>query len=132
VDSEEAIQLKILQSLVALVTTTNIHGKDLAYVSIDGCYKLTAAQVLRMCFRLQASNKHPSVSNTASATLRQVLNMLFERALSELNNIQGTPSKQGSEESGATPENHPAPSTLMPAASDAYLLLQVSSIFDRL
>jgi len=71
---DETVKLKILQTVVSLLTTyTTIHGESLS-------------QCLCMCFRLH-KNKGVSVKNTASATLRQVVTMLFDRALLEFQQL---------------------------------------------
>eukprot|EP01117_Protostelium_nocturnum_P011498 TRINITY_DN4169_c0_g3_i3.p1 TRINITY_DN4169_c0_g3~~TRINITY_DN4169_c0_g3_i3.p1 ORF type:complete len:1577 (+),score=290.08 TRINITY_DN4169_c0_g3_i3:487-5217(+) len=68
--SDETTQLKILQALLALVTTIKMHGDELR-------------NILRICFQLH-NHKQASVHNTAAAALRQLVTMLFDRALAEL------------------------------------------------
>jgi hypothetical protein len=71
---DDTVKLKILQAVVSLLTTqTNMHGESLS-------------QSLCMCFRLH-KNKSVAIKNTASATLRQIVTMLFDRALLEFQQL---------------------------------------------
>jgi hypothetical protein len=71
---DDTVKLKILQAVVSLLTTqANMHGESLS-------------QSLCMCFRLH-KNKSVAVKNTASATLRQIVTMLFDRALVEFQQL---------------------------------------------
>ncbi|PRP89711.1 protein hypothetical protein [Planoprotostelium fungivorum] len=97
--SDESTQLKILQALLALVTTIVVHGDELR-------------NILAMCFRLH-SNRHSPVHNTAAAALRQLVTMLFDRANGEVQKkISSSPVQSAS-------DGNLAPSTL-----DAYMLIQ--------
>lgn len=90
------IQLKILQTLVALLTNCpGIHGPVLA-------------DTLLLCFRLQES-KIGVVSSTAAATLRQLIMTLFE----------GVSAERGAAE-------HPAASDATAVFSDLCLLVSAS------
>ncbi|KAF8982915.1 hypothetical protein BGZ46_000388 [Entomortierella lignicola] len=59
------IQLKILQTILPLLTNYNVHGESLA-------------EALLLCFRLQDS-RVVFVNNTAAATLRQLVIYIFEK-----------------------------------------------------
>ncbi|GAA99507.1 uncharacterized protein L969DRAFT_86766 [Mixia osmundae IAM 14324] len=107
------IQLKILQTLVSLLTTANavIHGEMLA-------------ELLLLSFRLQES-KIGVVSSTAAATLRQLVMIIYEGVVQEDRTINdaddsvqldGT-SFQVSLDSGEMLK-------LGPSAHDAYLVFQ--------
>eukprot|EP01113_Clastostelium_recurvatum_P028234 TRINITY_DN3417_c0_g1_i5.p1 TRINITY_DN3417_c0_g1~~TRINITY_DN3417_c0_g1_i5.p1 ORF type:complete len:1934 (-),score=527.70 TRINITY_DN3417_c0_g1_i5:36-5837(-) len=68
---EEGTQLKVIQTLVTLLTTMEqVHGPVLG-------------QALTLAFKLHAS-KNPTVHNSTSATLRQIITMLFDRTVHEL------------------------------------------------
>ncbi|KAJ1526483.1 hypothetical protein HK096_011547, partial [Nowakowskiella sp. JEL0078] len=88
------IQLKIIQSLLPLLTNYNsIHGDILS-------------EILLLCFKLQES-KTPVVNGTASATLRQLLVHLFDKVGYE-------------DEHYLLKENM----SIKPSASDAFMLFQ--------
>ena len=89
------MQIKILQGLVALVTTnTELHGEPLA-------------QALCLCFRLHTVK---SLQATASAIIRQMLTMIFDRVIQE----QNTPKSSADQFKKG----------LQPCGTDAYFLLQ--------
>ena len=67
--SDESVQIKTLQMILSLVTSTPIHGDALA-------------RALGLCFRLHLS-KAAMVHNTAGAALRQLSLLLFDRLASE-------------------------------------------------
>lgn len=78
-----------------------------------------------MCFRLHG-NKHSPVHNTAAAALRQLVTMLFDRAVAELQPNKEPTSPSVPQNVAPDPEGKLAPSTL-----DAYMLIHVSfQIFD--
>eukprot|EP01119_Soliformovum_irregulare_P017651 TRINITY_DN5270_c0_g2_i3.p1 TRINITY_DN5270_c0_g2~~TRINITY_DN5270_c0_g2_i3.p1 ORF type:complete len:1456 (-),score=501.24 TRINITY_DN5270_c0_g2_i3:3-4370(-) len=106
--AEEPIQLKVLQGLLALVSTQTIHGKDLSLIIIT-------------CFRLQG-NRVASVNNTAAATMRQLVTILFDRASMEYRYIPEEDKKKRALEVDDSKETI-VPKTLYPSASDAYLLI---------
>ncbi|GJJ78482.1 hypothetical protein EMPS_10841 [Entomortierella parvispora] len=108
------IQLKILQTILPLLTNYDVHGESLA-------------EALLLCFRLQDS-RVVFVNNTAAATLRQLVIYIFEKVGDEdqklqvpENTVQDT--KEEEEDDGLSSEmdrgNH-----LAPCAKDAYLLFQ--------
>ncbi|XP_066938872.1 protein MON2 homolog isoform X2 [Macrobrachium rosenbergii] len=109
-------ELKVLQSVTLLLTTSSvIQGPNLA-------------KALVLCFRLHFT-KDATVVNTASATVRQLVSVVFERVLAE-------DSKHAKEETGEDETDEQMnleelkvlsaspPKTLRPAAADAYLMFQ--------
>ncbi|GAM21603.1 hypothetical protein SAMD00019534_047780 [Acytostelium subglobosum LB1] len=72
VGSEEQIQLKVLQGLLILITTLHDLHDDLL------------AQCLVLCFRLHSS-KNSSIQKTSSATLPQIIRIIFDRVVAEIN-----------------------------------------------
>ncbi|KAF9917169.1 hypothetical protein BX616_001738 [Lobosporangium transversale] len=104
------IQLKILQTILPLLTNYNVHSESLA-------------EALLLCFRLQDS-RVVFVNNTAAATLRQLVIYIFEKVGDE---------DLKKHESGKEAQGIEAPTTVLeqeseeqlgPCASDAYLLFQ--------
>ncbi|KAM9972648.1 hypothetical protein ACTFIR_012015 [Dictyostelium discoideum] len=72
VGSDESIQLKVLQGLLVLITTVpDIHDEELS-------------QLLVLCFRLHGS-KNTSIQSTSSATLPQIIRIIFDRVSVEMN-----------------------------------------------
>ena len=71
-DVDEGVQLKVLGVLLTLLTPSNcqLHGDALV-------------QALAICFRMHCS-KAPVIRNTAGFTIRQVSELLFERAQRDL------------------------------------------------
>eukprot|EP00742_Colponemidia_sp_Colp-10_P001901 GILJ01002032.1.p1 GENE.GILJ01002032.1~~GILJ01002032.1.p1 ORF type:complete len:787 (-),score=109.28 GILJ01002032.1:1044-3107(-) len=76
--SDEQLHLKVLQILLLL-----LNPKSLPLIE-----ELTA-QALTICFRLYGQ-KNPIVHNTAAATLRQIVTLLFDRVTSELDTISSS------------------------------------------
>ncbi|KAK5574547.1 hypothetical protein RB653_009800 [Dictyostelium firmibasis] len=71
VGSDESIQLKVLQGLLVLITTIpDIHDEELS-------------QLLVLCFRLHGS-KNTSIQSTSSATLPQIIRIIFDRVSVEM------------------------------------------------
>uniref|UniRef100_A0A0N7ZAU2 Protein MON2 homolog n=1 Tax=Scylla olivacea TaxID=85551 RepID=A0A0N7ZAU2_SCYOL len=114
-------ELKVLQTVTLLLTTSAV---------IQGA---TLAKALVLCFRLHFT-KDATVVNTASATVRQLVSVVFERVVAE-------DAKYYKEESSGIStteeevEEHinleelkvlsaNSPKTLRPAAADAYLMFQ--------
>src|SRR5690242_12526534 len=94
--NDEASQLKLLQAMVGLLTTVyELHGEQLA-------------SALSVCFRLYES-RIPSVVTTASASLRQIVSLLFEKARMEQQGLLAAPPAE------APPSVSPAPETTPPA-----------------
>lgn len=110
-------EVKVLQTVTLLLTSNSIvHGE-------------TLAKALVLCFRLHFT-KDSTTINTAGATVRQLVSLVFERVLTE---------DQEAEEQPSTSEQPPsqevnieelkqapgqAPKGLKPCASDAFLLFQ--------
>ncbi|KAB0801130.1 hypothetical protein PPYR_05484 [Photinus pyralis] len=107
-------EVKVLQSVTLLLTTnTIVHGE-------------TLARTLVLCFRLHFT-KNSTTINTAGATVRQLVNLVFERVVAEdeqICELEGHPlPRQVNLEDLKTPSGV-APKGLPPCASDAYLLFQ--------
>ncbi|CAH0562136.1 unnamed protein product [Brassicogethes aeneus] len=108
-------EVKILQSVTLLLTTnTIVHGD-------------TLAKTLVLCFRLHFA-KNSTTINTAGATVRQLVSLVFERVVVEDERISGeniatsVPREFNVEEfkiATGTP-----PKGLPPCAQDAFLLFQ--------
>ncbi|XP_052894709.1 protein MON2 homolog isoform X2 [Anopheles moucheti] len=95
-------EVKVLQSVTLLLTTnTVVHGE-------------TLAKTLVLCFRLHFT-KDSTTINTAGATVRQLVSLVFERVVAE------------EAEADANQDERPtgvAPKGLLPCAADAFLLFQ--------
>ncbi|KAF9434872.1 hypothetical protein BGZ76_007272, partial [Entomortierella beljakovae] len=106
------IQLKILQTILPLLTNYNVHGESLA-------------EALLLCFRLQDS-RVVFVNNTAAATLRQLVIYIFEKVGDEDQRLQES-GKKSSVEDEIKPvltSEQGYEEQLGPCALDAYLLFQ--------
>lgn len=82
-------------------------------------------QTLVLCFRLHFT-KDSTTINTAGATVRQLVSLVFERVLAEeaaSPQDEATPREVNLEEL-KTPSGNP-PKGLKPCAADAYLMFQV-------
>lgn len=104
------IQLKILQTILPLLTNYSVHKESLAEVSYDHLPRIHSSrcslsdtktcfiqsQALLLCFRLQDS-RVVFVNNTAAATLRQLVIYIFERVGEEDLTQQGQGQGQGME-----------------------------------
>ncbi|KAG0214456.1 hypothetical protein BGX33_002091 [Mortierella sp. NVP41] len=108
------IQLKILQTILPLLTNYNVHAESLA-------------EALLLCFRLQDS-RVVFVNNTAAATLRQLVIYIFEKVGVEdidkqksMNEAQEQTKSEAQEQVDSTQDNE---EQLGPCALDAYLLFQ--------
>ncbi|KAG0338258.1 hypothetical protein BG004_007294 [Podila humilis] len=109
------IQLKILQTILPLLTNYDVHSESLA-------------EALLLCFRLQDS-RVVFVNNTAAATLRQLVIYIFEKVGEE--DIQLSAQRAGvaavAQEQEAKDNSTSEQETeeqLGPCALDAYLLFQ--------
>lgn len=89
------LQLKVLQTLLPLIGT---------YTEINGDL---VSDVFQICFKLSES-KFPAVSNTAAATIRQLVVLVFEKVAVEDEKIGSALESSGSR----------------PALHDAIVLLQ--------
>uniref|UniRef100_A0A4W5QZX6 Protein MON2 homolog n=1 Tax=Hucho hucho TaxID=62062 RepID=A0A4W5QZX6_9TELE len=104
-------ELKLLQTVLVLLTTnTVVHDQVLS-------------KAIVLCFRLHFT-KDNITNNTAAATVRQVVTVVFERMVAEderfkgQNIVEQPPPVQGN-------TNRRSVSTLRPSAKDAYMLFQV-------
>lgn len=103
-------ELRVLQTAIILITTNSVVQHD------------SLAKALVLCFRLHFT-KDSTTINTAAATIKQLVSIVFERVLSEdsvksqapLDEVKFEELKIGSK----TP-----PHSLQPCAGDAYLLFQ--------
>jgi len=78
-----------------------------------------------LCFRLHFT-KDCTTINTASATVRQLVSLVFERVVAEDEQSPAQPkSDELNLEELKIPTNQ-APRSLSPCAADAYLMFQVS------
>ncbi|XP_078594586.1 protein MON2 homolog isoform X1 [Branchiostoma floridae x Branchiostoma japonicum] len=106
-------ELKVLQTILVLITMSNNLHRD------------PLAKAIVVCFRLHFS-KDSSVANTAAATVQQVVSVVFERLVVE--DGDENPDTVNSEVKDKTtssprPGKKP-PVSLGPCAADAYLLFQ--------
>ncbi|GJQ68018.1 hypothetical protein Trydic_g10661 [Trypoxylus dichotomus] len=107
-------EVKVLQSVTLLLTTnTVVHGE-------------TLARTLVLCFRLHFA-KNSTTINTAGATVRQLVSLVFERVVAEHDQLakSDTPPlpRQINFEELKSPSGVPLKG-LPPCAADAYLLFQ--------
>ncbi|XP_016316077.1 protein MON2 homolog [Sinocyclocheilus anshuiensis] len=101
-------ELKLLQTVLVLLTTnTIVHDEVLS-------------KAIVLCFRLHFT-KDNITNNTAAATVRQVVTVVFERMVAEDEKFKGLteepPAVQGN-------SNRRSVSSLRPSAKDAYMLFQ--------
>lgn len=105
---DEAVQLKILQTALTLMQSTTLAQNE------EGI-----AMVLGICFRLLANAKNTdSVTNTAAATVRQAVALVFDHVLVEMKQNGSTastesaspvPSNPGSVKATDTPRGSKSP-----------------------
>lgn len=101
--------LKVLQTILLLVTTTEIvSGQHLA-------------KIVLLCLHLYSS-KEAVISNTASAAIRQTVSAVFEHLKIHLDDEGFFDVPETKEDSA---NKHKTPKKLNPKAHDAYLLFQV-------
>uniref|UniRef100_A0ABM5GFU8 Protein MON2 homolog n=1 Tax=Pogona vitticeps TaxID=103695 RepID=A0ABM5GFU8_9SAUR len=103
-------ELKLLQTVLVLLTTnTVVHDEALS-------------KAIVLCFRLHFT-KDNITNNTAAATVRQVVTVVFERVVAEDERYRDVNEQpigiQGN-------SNRRSVSTLRPCAKDAYMLFQVT------
>ncbi|KAJ8262363.1 hypothetical protein GJAV_G00165570 [Gymnothorax javanicus] len=101
-------ELKLLQTVLVLLTTnTVVHDEVLS-------------KAIVLCFRLHFT-KDNITNNTAAATVRQVVTVVFERMVAEDERHRGT-----EEQLPPVPgnSNRRSASSLRPSAKDAYMLFQ--------
>ncbi|CAI9729658.1 protein MON2 homolog isoform X2 [Octopus vulgaris] len=102
-------ELKVLQTALLLITTNSVVQHD------------HLAKALVLCFRLHFT-KDSTTINTAAATIKQLVNVVFERVVIEDNQstkVNGNISFEDLKIGSKTP-----PKSLQPCAGDAYLLFQ--------
>ncbi|XP_047540628.1 protein MON2 homolog isoform X1 [Vanessa atalanta] len=103
------LELKLLQTAALLMTTSDlVHGD-------------TLARTMVMCIRMvsPSETRDVSTSHAAAATVRQLVALVFERALAEANGtLKVNPADVRMQ------ANNKAPKDLKPCAVDAYLILQ--------
>ncbi|XP_047037089.1 protein MON2 homolog isoform X3 [Helicoverpa zea] len=103
------LELKLLQTAALLMTTSDlVHGD-------------TLARTMVMCIRMvsPSESRDVSTSHAAAATVRQLVALVFERALAE---AEGALKVNPADVRPQT--NNKAPKDLKPCAVDAYLILQ--------
>lgn len=112
-------EVKVLQTVTLLLTTnTVVHGE-------------TLAKTLVLCFRLHFT-KDSTTINTAGATVRQLVSLVFERVLAEEIELSGGGGGIGTTANETREVNLEElklatgmpPKGLKPCAADAYLLFQ--------
>ncbi|XP_065165196.1 protein MON2 homolog isoform X2 [Atheta coriaria] len=110
-------EVKILQSVTLLLTTNAVVHGD------------TLAKTLVLCFRLHFSKNH-TIVNTAGATVRQLVSLVFERVVAEDEKLENElqsqvppQPRQVNFEELKVPSSSP-PKGLPPCAGDAFLLFQ--------
>ncbi|CAH0731493.1 unnamed protein product, partial [Brenthis ino] len=103
------LELKLLQLAALLMTTSDlVHGD-------------TLARTMVMCMRMvpASETRDVSTSHAAAATVRQLVALVFEKALAEANGtLKVNPADVRMQ------ANNKAPKDLKPCAVDAYLILQ--------
>ncbi|KAH8282390.1 hypothetical protein KR054_007372 [Drosophila jambulina] len=106
-------EVKVLQTVTLLLTTnTVVHGD-------------TLAKALVLCFRLHYT-KNPTIVNTAGATIRQLVSLVFERVYLEKDSVQSLQQQQQQQPaaSASPPEAGEGGQDVQTFASDAFLLFQ--------
>eukprot|EP01135_Chromosphaera_perkinsii_P010413 Nk52_evm85s2118 gene=Nk52_evmTU85s2118 len=110
-------EVRVLQTVIYFITSNDLVMGDFA------------AKSLVLCFRMFTA-KDPVTSNTAAATLAQIVAAMYDRVGKEYNDLkikgeQGLPGESLPSDSRRVSSFHrKSISSLPPAASDAYLLLQ--------
>lgn len=101
-------ELRILQTIILLITTSNIvHGESLGKAMV-------------LCFKLYFT-KDATICTTAAATVRQMVSVIFERVVTE--DGQGLASQKVEDTMGSVRHKN-CPVSLHPCGRDAYLLFQ--------
>lgn len=108
-------EVKVLQTVTLLLTTnTVVHGE-------------TLAKSLVLCFRLHYT-KNSTIVNTAGATIRQLVSLVFERVYLEKNSmasLQGI-HQNANKETLDIDSSTGASAEMQTFAADAFFLFQVS------
>lgn len=126
-------EVRILQTVLLLLTTnTVVHGETLARVIFPYILKYfnftstNFLQTLVLCFRLHFA-KNSTTINTAGATVRQLVYLVFERVVAEDEQLSKIPNRLEKPavnlEELKTPSGT-SPKGLPPCAGDAFLLFQ--------
>lgn len=103
-------EVKVLQTVTLLLTTnTVVHGE-------------TLAKTLVLCFRLHFT-KDSTTINTAGATVRQLVSLVFERVVAEEQECGPSEPREINIEELKSSLGQ-APKELKPCAADAFLLFQ--------
>ncbi|KAH8353223.1 hypothetical protein KR084_009717 [Drosophila pseudotakahashii] len=103
-------EVKVLQTVTLLLTTnTVVHGD-------------TLAKALVLCFRLHYT-KNPTIVNTAGATIRQLVSLVFERVYLEKDSVASLQQQQ-QQPGGSPSEGEGGGQDVQTFASDAFLLFQ--------
>ncbi|NWS89185.1 MON2 protein, partial [Toxostoma redivivum] len=101
-------ELKLLQTVLVLLTTnTVVHDEALS-------------KAIVLCFRLHFT-KDNITNNTAAATVRQVVTVVFERVVAEDERYKDAVDQPAAVQGNS---NRRSVSTLKPCAKDAYMLFQ--------
>lgn len=104
-------EVKVLQTVTLLLTTnTVVHGE-------------TLAKTLVLCFRLHFT-KDSTTINTAGATVRQLVSLVFERVVAEEQESVTPDEKREINYEELKLPTGVAPKGLRPCAADAFLLFQ--------
>lgn len=103
-------ELKLLQTAILLITTNFVVQHE------------SLAKALVLCFRLHFT-KDSTTINTAAATIKQLVSIVFERVITEDKVQSQEPLEETSLEKLKIGSNM-APKSLRPCAGDAYLLFQ--------
>ncbi|XP_063438367.1 protein MON2 homolog isoform X1 [Mytilus trossulus] len=103
-------ELKVLQTAIILITTNSVVQHE------------SLAKALVLCFRLHFA-KDSTTINTAAATIKQLVSIVFERVLSEDRVKSQAPLEQMKLEELKIGSKTP-PHSLQPCGGDAYLLFQ--------
>ncbi|TDG45537.1 hypothetical protein AWZ03_008043 [Drosophila navojoa] len=110
-------EVKVLQTVTLLLTTNLVVHGD------------TLAKALVLCFRLHYT-KNPTIVNTAGATIRQLVSLVFERVYLEkdsVHNLQPQQQQQPPQQSGSNSPDTDANSSTQDGqtfATDAFHLFQ--------
>lgn len=117
-------EVKVLQTITLLLTTnTVVHGD-------------TLAKSLVLCFRLHYT-KNSTIVNTAGATIRQLVSLVFERVYLEKDSLTSLQQKDAAgnvveiDVSDTSVGGNGSPHEMTTFASDAFYLFQVSFCYRK-
>ncbi|XP_067683321.1 protein MON2 homolog [Haliotis asinina] len=103
-------ELKLLQTAILLITTNSVVQHD------------ALAKALVLCFRLHFT-KDSTTINTAAATIKQLVSIIFDRVVAE-DRIQTNEPREAMNTDELKAGSRAPPKSLRPCAGDAYLLFQ--------